>query len=421
MPQRLEAAATPPLRVAALFFWGRSGTVFLHSLFDGHPEVLTFPATRVNSFHHRQWPDIAGAATREEMVAKFIRWNPSCFDGTKDRWFEGLADLGPTKDTPLFVDEERFTRALLARLPERSPGAIRRRDFFVAAHYAYAEARGEDVSKKKVLLYHLHSPEAYDGIGAALEDFPDMVAIGTVREPLRSLASYLRKNRELARLLGQDDRATYAGMVRTGGFNALYRHQLSGWSELFDRRAMRRYEVRLEDLHDSPRTTMTRLASWLGLAWDESLLASTWNGLAYWGDQMAVKRQNGFSGAHTRQSAEEKVEALDALDRYVLEGLLASWRREHGYDRARWHARVLAPLLMHAPTKAERAALVEAPIAAARSVVMRWGYTYRHLARAILPVAVRARLPLPAPISPGLKPPPSAGHGHGHAAPRRAA
>ena len=403
----MEAVATPPLRVAALFFWGRSGTVFLHSLFDGHPEVLTFPATRVNSFHHRQWPDIAGANTRAEMVEKFIRWNPSCFDGASDRWLEGLAELGPGRDTPLHVDEARFTAALLARLPDRAPGAIRRRDFFLAAHFAYAEARGEDVSQKTLLLYHLHSPEAYDGIGAALEDFPDMVAIGTVREPLRSLASYLRKNRDLARLLGQDDRATYAGMVRSGGFNALYRHQLAGWSELFDRRTMPRYEVRLEDLHDNPRATMTRLAAWLGLGWDERLLASTWNGLAYWGDQMAVKRQNGFSGAHTRYAAEKTEEAFDALDRYVLEGLLAEWRREHGYDRARWHARLLAPVLLHVPTKAERAALVEAPLAAARSIVTRWGFSYRHFARRVLPAAVRARLPLPAPLSPGLRSPPA--------------
>jgi Sulfotransferase family len=408
MPSSATVAPSPTLRVAALFFWGRSGTVFLHSLFDGHPQVLTFPATRVNSFHHRQWPDIAQAATREEMVAKFVAWNPSCFDGTKDRWFEGLADLGPGKDTPLFVDEERFTRALLARLPDRAPGGIRRRDFFVAAHFAYAEARGEDVSNKTLLLYHLHSPEAYDGIGAALEDFPEMLAIGTVREPLRSLASYLRKNRDLARALGQEDRAEYAGMVRTGGYNALYRHQLSGWSELFDRRQLPRYEVRLEDLHDAPRATMTRLAAWLGLAWDERLLASTWNGLAYWGDQMAVKRQHGFSGAHTRttEKAADAEQALDALDRYVLEGLLASWRRDHGYQRARWHARLLAPLLMHAPTKVERAALAQAPVQAACRIVTRWGYTYRHLARTVLPRAIRAHLPLPSPFSPGLKAPP---------------
>ncbi len=381
--------------------------MFLHSLFDGHPQVLTFPATRVNSFHHRQWPDIARAHSREEMVASFVAWNPSCFDGTKDRWFEGLADLGPNRDAPLFVDEERFTRALLARLPDRAPAAIRRRDFFVAAHLAYAEARGEDVSQKTLLLYHLHSPEAYDGIGAALEDFPEMVAIGTVREPVRSLASYLRKNRDLARALGQDERAEYAGMVRTGGYNAVYRHQLAGWSELFDRRPIPRYEVRLEDLHDNPRSTMTRLAAWLGLAWDERLLASTWNGLAYWGDQMAVKRQHGFSGAHTRYAPEKTEEALDALDRYVLEGLLASWRREHGYERSRWHARLLAPLLLHAPTKAERTALAEAPVEAARSIVARWGFCYRHLVRAVLPAKVRARLPLPAPMSAGLKAPPA--------------
>src|SRR5438445_616621 len=124
MPSAVERSAPPAVRVAALFFWGRSCTVFLHSLFDGHPEVLTFPA-------------------------------------------------------------------------------------------------------------------------AAAEVLPEMVAIGAVPEPVRSLAAYLRKNRDLAARLGQDDRAGFAKMASTGGYNALYRHQLAGWSELFDRRPMPRYQVRL--------------------------------------------------------------------------------------------------------------------------------------------------------------------------------
>ena len=408
MPRTTARPADPNVRVAALFFWGRSGTVFLHSLFDGHPEVLTFPATRLNSFHHRQWPDIASANSRAEMARKFVAWNPSCFDGRRDRWLEGLADLGPNKDTPLFVDEARFEEALLARLPDGPPGKITRREFFLAAHFAYAEARGEDTSKKTLLLYHMHSPEAYDGVRAALDDFPGMVAIGTVRDPIRSLASYLRKNRDVARAWGQADRDEYGRMARTGGFNALYRHQLAGWSELFDRLRIPRHTVRLEDLHDRPRASMERLAAWLGIAWDERLLESTWGGLAYWGDQLAVSRQHGFSGAHTRYAADKTHAALDRLDRYVLTGLLARFLRAHGYEPPPWHARVLAPLLLHVPTKVEREALTEAPREAARQILGRYAYSYRHLARLALPRAVRARLPLPRPISPGLRVPPTA-------------
>jgi hypothetical protein len=184
----------------------------------------------------------------------------------------------------------------------------------------------------------------------------------------------------------------------------VYRHQLVGWSELFDRWPMPRYVVRLEDLHDAPRETMRRLAAWLGIAWDERLLASSWNGLAYWGDKMAAARQNGFSGAHTRTSP-EKDEVLGALDRYVLTGLGASFLEAHGYGRAPWHARALAPLLAHLPTRLERRAMREAPLPAARAIVARWAYTYRHLARKLLPRRARAHLPLPRPMGPGLRPP----------------
>jgi hypothetical protein len=126
--------------------------------------------------------------------------------------------------------------------------------------------------------------------------------------------------------------------------------------------------------------------------------------LQYWGDKMGAGRQNGFSGAHTRTSP-DKDEVTDALDRYVLSGLAADFLEAHGYGSSPWHARVLAPLLAHLPTKLERRALRDTPAPAARAIVARWAYTYRHLVRRVLPGSVRVRLPAPRPMSPGLRPP----------------
>src|SRR5688572_596041 len=117
------------LNVVALFFWGRSGSVYLHSLFDSHPEVLTFPASRLNGFHGWQWQRISRERNAAAMARCFIECNPSVFDGRQDRWFEGLDALGPSRDAALSVDTQAFTRELVRLVAGGEPT---RRRFFLA-------------------------------------------------------------------------------------------------------------------------------------------------------------------------------------------------------------------------------------------------------------------------------------------------
>lgn len=397
------------LRVVALFFWGRSGSVFLHSLFDSHPEVLTIPATRLNAFHARQWPSIAEQPDVRAMARRFVEWNPSVFDGARDRWFEGLDALGEARDTPLWVDPEAFETELTRLLSGGAP--LSRRRFFLAAHVAYALARGEDISEKTTLVYHLHSPEAYPAIEAALADFPDLRAIGITREPIKSTLSYLRKNVLVARAWGQIDRSEYAQLAPTGGLNFVYRHQLIGWRELLARHPLCFRPLRLEDLNADLEGQMRELASFVGIRWDPCLTRSTWGGLAYHGEPTAAARHD--AGDARAPSAAEAEAALDGLDRYVLTGLLARARRQLGYGDTPTAQRLLSALLVLAPTRLERMALwtclatpaapraLHGASATLRHMLERQAFSYRHLACELWP-GLRARLPLPRPLSTGL-------------------
>lgn len=402
---------TRPWRVVAIFFWGRSGSVFLHSLFDSHPEVLTFPATRLNAFHSRQWQELQQRSTLSEMIRCFCDWNPSVFDGREDRWFEGLDRLGPGRDQPLFVDRERFARELTTLLEGR--GGVSRREFFIAAHLAYALARGEDLSQKTTIVYHMHSPEAYAAIEGALQDFPGMRAIGVTREPVRSTLSYLRKNVLAARAWGHADRSKYDQLASTGAYNFVYRHQLIGWRELLARYQVPFRAVRIEDLNRDLEGEMRLLASELGLRWHPCLTASTFGGLAYHGDQLSI---GAVGPAAPPPSTAESDGALDALDRFVLEALLAGFREEFGYGEPTAFERWLAPVLVLLPTHVERLELAAAlrglsrglDRAEARRVVLtlrrmleRQGFSYRHLVCEWFPW-LRALLPVPAPLSSGL-------------------
>ena len=392
------------LKVAGIFFWGRSGSVFLHSLFDSHPEVLTMPASRLNAFHAREWPEIAREREIASMARRFVELNPSLFDGREDRWFEGLDAMGPARDTPIAVDAAAFVRELGRLLVP--PALVTRRRFFLAAHVAYALARGEDVSRKTTVVYHLHSPEAYANIEAALDDFPDLRAVGVTREPIRSTLSYLRKNVLGARAWQQAERSEYSQLAATGGYNFVYRHQLIGWRELLARYSIPFLPVRIEDLNRDTEGQMRRVAQFLGLSWHPCLLESTFNGLSYGGDLLAVGQSN--RTARQAPSSAESDAALDRLDRYVLSGLLANFRREFGYGDTPALQRWLTPLLVLLPTRLERLGLLDDPRRATltlRQMLARQRFSFRHLLCEAVP-ALRPFLPLPAPLSPGLRLPP---------------
>jgi hypothetical protein len=159
---------------------------------------------------------------------------------------------------------------------------------------------------------------------------------------------------------------------------------------------------------------MRAVASFLGLSWHACLTESSFNGLAYGGDQLAI----GQSGpqAKAAPSSAESDAALDGLDRYVLRGLLAKFRREFGYGETGILHRLLVPLLVAWPTRLERLALAAslgvgrsvAPAsprpgtgATLRQMFARQRFSYRHLLCEALP-GLRARLPLPVPLSLGL-------------------
>ncbi|MBI5240190.1 MAG: sulfotransferase [Elusimicrobia bacterium] len=378
-------------QVLLLYYWGRSGTLFLQSLLDSHPEVLTLPGCALMLFHVQQWDWISEESAPEKRIARFCEHprNAALFDGSKDKT-DGLAALGPGRDTPLSVDQEAFRRHMLAILA--AAGRPDRGTFFLAAHFAYALARGEEIGRKRVIVYQMHSADPI-ATRNTLADFPGRVkAIGMVRHPMRALNSHLRMRLLQSRANPAHDGAAnteYHLMVRTGVYAGYYKHQLVGWTEI------RRYfdlpllPVKLEDLHSQPRREMEKVAAWAGIGWDDSLLKSTFNGLQYWGDPQAVKPMQGFSTSHTQYQGWQ--EQFDSLDQCVIAGLLGKGFERYGYWSLPAWQRLLCPFLVLLPTKLERRAWAcaaressgRALLQIARSTLARYDLSYRHLLKSV--------------------------------------
>lgn len=304
--------------------WGRSGSTFVQSLLDDHPQLIATPNFYARAYYEiwaKKLCALAAPARVEAFLTAFQQWwDPAYVDAAAN-----VHRLGPERDRIATVDRAVLERYLHAWARARP---LDRRGLFVAAHLAYALARGQRLAERDLrIVFPVHGEPR--GVAAQmLEDFADVKFIHTVRAPganLRATARSLRVN-------GLDARGA-AG----AGAAAILLHRASGrsgravttfaerpyfrWLAAADRARL----LQLEDLHAAPEATMRGLANWLGITWDPCLLDSTWNGLLWWNRAESAASDGAASGFDAHRSAIGGGGALDQL--------LATLGENIGYPR----------------------------------------------------------------------------------------
>ena len=331
-------------RVASIHYYGRSGSIFLQSLLDSHPDVVMLPAVYLCGFH-TFWGRYAGFRP-SEMVAAFVHEYEILFDPTSTREVIDVGKgigliynfhrMGEGHDERLGLDRAVFSDCLMrkAALGVGADGRLSRKFFFQAVHAAYAEALGRRVrSANPLIVYQGHNPQLTQ-VEHVIADFsPHLKFVHCVREPVPALGSWFAHARgsELGgaldfpyRVLGRalDHAKPILNQWPVGGAKPL----LVSWNERNTR------AVRLEDLHQRPRETLERLCAWLDIAWDDALLQSTFDGrLWHWTDGKRT-----LSGFQRRTHAKTHGDVFTGIDRLRLRLLLAEAYRAWNYPLPRW-------------------------------------------------------------------------------------
>ncbi len=189
-------------RVVASFYYGRSGSIFLHSLLDSHPEIITFPSIYLSGFYSF-WQQF-GHLPALELVAAFLQNYDVLFDvrsphsapdcGPSVGLVYGFDEMGPGRDECLGIERDRFVDILLAKLAfavnDFKREVVTRKFFFQAVHAAYAEALGRELrTRKPIIVFQMHNPFACAVLPLA-EDFPHMQVLHTLREPTHAMGSW---------------------------------------------------------------------------------------------------------------------------------------------------------------------------------------------------------------------------------------
>ncbi len=267
---------------------GRSGSLFLQSLIDGHPAISTTPGVILKGFFGKtQWeglrPIFSEANWRDVLIERFVKIFAPLFDAESPTPIPGnpmgesirvgkamgLTTLGPQRDQVLKIDLESFKSRLFSHLKEAEKVSAPR--FFELVHETWDECLGWKGSKP-VIFFHIHNPDPME-MARCLAGFEDVRLLAIVREPLQSIESWMREclakgDTSEALLYNYVEAVARCNELLCATSNVAHSLYPSG-------------SVRLEDIKRQPEKTLPMLSRWMGVDDHPCLRQPTFAGLEY--------------------------------------------------------------------------------------------------------------------------------------------
>lgn len=355
-------------KIVAINFYGRSGSLFLQSLFDGHPNAITTAGVYfyfLLSFYDRHY-----SMPRKALLEEFSKGFAAIFDSRQPfrGWGEnsseelGLTRMGDTQNQHLSLDQARFLEVAEGIFKDQEHVPTRRM-FFQAIHLAYHFGLGRDLpdDRNLVIVFPHHNLPPKQAAEFS-EDFPEAKYLYTIRKPVSSLESLLKHVK---------------GEVPWSFKEILFGGTIEEPSAYERSRA-----IRIEDLNQEPEKTLKRMCRWLDIPWHQSLLKSTFHGLTWWGDQASSPR-TGFSD---NQTAAKQYNVFSSFDKFRLHVLLwpkyKAWHYPLSDKCGTAYARLLTLAFLPVPFKPELANIAYRRQRKLRTYLAQWS-SKRTIAKAL--------------------------------------
>ena len=289
-------------RAVAICYWGRSGTMLLASYLDGHDDVILLPtdcSERIYQFFERY----GSLSLHDKLI---------CYPVLMPNFFQGKF--------PVAAADYYAAINALFEVYGNAPSEFleSRRTFFQFLHIVYCVALGRrPVSRHPVIVYAQHNWD--DELARRLvEDFPQTRFIHPVRDPITNCGRVFDywyppfKRNANAEQDASSDVGYKSPLTSLRVFRDLAKKDIphSGMES-------RTCAIRFEDLHLHLERTMRRVADWLDLPYQTSLLESTFNGVPW-----VVKRgTSSWSGTRSEQANRDS-QNVSFTDRGLLFAVL---------------------------------------------------------------------------------------------------
>ena len=305
---RLRLSFSAIKSVIAIQNYGTSGTLFMHSLLDNHPNLLALPGLNNRSFYSFWAKNEDTITDLLDLIKAFISENPGLFFPDMASKTYGLHQLGPEMNETVSVDPEEFTKAIIYILQGESE--LQRHDFFKAIYVAYAFCLKRTISYPLHIVFPIHS-----NLLAAAQclhiDIPETKFLYMIREPVQNIGSAIKhiiSNNLPVCPLECSISSVLADLAKHWGIES---ERLTYGDRPYLRDVPTR-AIKLEDLHETPEKVMQAICRFLGIPWSDCLLESTFDGKKWW-NRPESTRVSGFGGGITQQKHKQYLTGFDKI------------------------------------------------------------------------------------------------------------
>jgi hypothetical protein len=294
LPDEMLVRSASGMIENAVFICGymKSGTTFLSSLLDAHPELVVMPGDSRMIQRVVAQSNLEPVQRAQEQQRHWIERlvNPR---GQYPFWYLGTNDQ-------LYVEFVQYLIYWLGKLPRAD------RSYFLAAVLAAYCANPRCGSKAIAWVEKTTRNERR--VQEILNLYPSAKFIHIVRDPMTVTSSlkrlYLHREKrwgkfvdigkimvnKLAVRMGKVDVFSDASLGAIGFAISIRNHMKAGTENLIALGQGRYHLLRYEDLIAEPEKEMRKIAHFLGIAWNASLLLPTSNGLPASSNSMYADR-----------------------------------------------------------------------------------------------------------------------------------
>jgi len=257
-----------------------SGSTFLHSLFDSHPEVITIPGyIDIFSFLNYRF------YSPERVLEVFNERNPDFYD-TSGQTIEkpghgGLETLGEDANEGIITPKEEFKAYFMDFI---SSSKLSPKNIILSIYYAYSKSHNQDILNKRIILMH---PHYHDKAILLNNVFGDTKCLVTVKHPVRTYFSCIKRTVDKARARGYCYNHASAYLYRESvGVTPLIKNNIEFKI------------VRIEDFEHNIEDIMKNLSDFVDITYGDVLTRSTFGSKKYWGGNSSYKENKYSSSRH---------------------------------------------------------------------------------------------------------------------------
>ena len=337
-------------QIISLLGFGRSGSLFLHSLLDGHPQISTLPGYFFKGwFSENTWPilqpNFEDINWRETLVEKICthfepQFNAHCKRNVigepngNTEWFAknlGFTQLGENHSEVLELDQQKFKSKFIDL--SQKYDEMDSRICFELIHKAFDKAYRipENSSQRdKIIFYHLHNPSYFERANFNYH-YPDSKSLFIIRHPIQMLESWLLADLTylpalLEENLSFSENYHFIKILNCGSkISHSLEYFLNPLNSIENVRG-----IKLEDLKKNPKKTLRKISEWIGIK-DKSLLyQSTFMGKRFSRPSASFNNIEGFD---TRSIDVSLGRIFGEKDIKILETLFWPFMDMHGYTK----------------------------------------------------------------------------------------